>query len=150
MPVSARRMKLFAFVVALATVPEISGANDLLVTPLSNQNAIDGCSWSASSPSLGAGYIFLAEIGDEPTLMRIDGSDLRIRLVSESGKLRRVGDALDRTYRSGDVEVTARFKAIWVCPENDESCEVTKYRVTFHVTKGARSQTVEATGDVGC
>lgn len=150
MLVSVARMKSIAFAVALATAPVASGANDLLVTPLSDQNAVDGCSWSASSPSLGAGYIYLAEIGDEQTLMRIDGSDLQLHLVSESGKLKTVGDALERTYRSGDVEVTARFKAIWVCPENDESCEVTKYRVTFHVTKGARSQTVDATGDVGC
>lgn len=143
-------MKSIVYAVALAAAPVTSGADGLLVAPLSDQDAVDGCSWSASSTSVGVGYIFLAEYGDEPTFMHIDGKDLQLKLVSESGKLKKVGDTLERTYRSGDVEVTAHFKAIWVCPEDQTSCEVTKYRVTFHVTKGAMSQTVEATGDVGC
>lgn len=134
----------------LVIAPLASVADDQLIGPLSDQNAVDGCSWFASSPSIGAGYIFLADIGDEPTLMHIDGKDLPLRLVRQSGALKKVGDTLERTYRSGDVQVAARFKAIWVCPKDDESCEVTRFRVTFQVSKGARSQAVEATGEVGC
>jgi hypothetical protein len=149
MSISINSMRVVALV-ALATAHAASFADDRLVAPLSDQNAIDGCSWSASAPSTGDGYVFLAEIGDEPTLMHIDGHDLRLELVNQSGRLKKVGDALERTYRSGDVQVRARFKATWVCPVGDESCEVTKYLVTFQVSKGARSQTIEATGDVGC
>ena len=134
----------------LAVAPVASVADDSLIGPLTDQNAVDGCSWSASSPSVGNGYIFLAEFNDEPTLMHIDGKDRALDIVRQSGTLTEVGDTLERAYQSADVRVSARFTVTWVCPKDDESCEVTRYRATFEVSKSERSQTVEATGDVGC
>jgi hypothetical protein len=121
-----------------------------LVAPLKNQDAIDGCSWSASSDSLGKGYIFLSEFDDSKTLMNIAGSDIELKLVRENGQLKKLGDVLDRTFQAGDVTVKAHYVVTWACPKGDESCEVTRFSITFEVSKGGKTQTVKATGDVGC
>ena len=121
-----------------------------MVGLLANQTAIDGCSWSASSKVIGHGFVFLAEYDDSRALMNIDGSDIAINLVSAHGKLKKVGDVLEKTFRSGNVLVKARYKATSVCPKDSESCEVTNYDVTFDVSKGSQRQLVDADGGVGC
>lgn len=103
------------------------------VTPIPRPYAIDGCSWSASSPSLGSGFIHLAERDDSVVIMRIDGVNVELQLVEARGKLDK-----------------ARYVATWVCHENNEFREVTRCPVRFEVSNGQRSQVIEATGDVGC
>jgi len=121
-----------------------------LVAPLKDQEAVDGCSWSASSQDVGRGFVFLAEYDDSRSFMNIDGSDLELALVAERGTLKKVGDAMERAYRADGVLVKAKYKATWVCSASNESCEVTRYKVTFDVSKGSRREVVKATGDVGC
>jgi hypothetical protein len=99
---------------------------------------------------LGNDLVYLAELDDSRSLMRIDGASVEFKLVEKKGSLNRVGDTLEKTYRSGVIQVKARYVATWVCPKNDESCEVTKYSVTFEISKGDQKQTIEAIGDVGC
>ena len=121
-----------------------------MVGLLTDQGAIDGCAWSASSKAMGHGLVFLAEYDASKALMNIDGSDTAFKLVSVHGSLKKVGDVLEKTFRSGGVLVKARYKATRVCPKDSESCEVTNYAVTFDVSKGVQRQVVNATGDVGC
>ena len=99
---------------------------------------------------MGEGFIYLAELDDSRSMMRIDGTNVELRLVEKKGTLDKVGGVLEKTYRSGSIQVKARYVATRVCPENDAGCEVTKYSVSFEVSKGARTQVVKATGDVGC
>jgi hypothetical protein len=137
--------------ISIFTLHGCSASSDaLLVSPLTEQDAIDGCSWSASSKELGDGFVFLAEYDDSRTLMNIDGSDIELDLVDESGNLVAVGDVLERTYQAEGVLVNAKYTTTWVCPDGSESCEVTRYKITFDVSKGSRRQVVQATGDVGC
>jgi hypothetical protein len=125
-----------------------------LVAPLKNQDAIDGCSWSAAATSLGDKFIFLAEYDDSEILMNIDGSDVHLKLVQSKGQLKKVGDSLDQVFQADNLIVKAHFTATWVCPKSDEfggeSCENTKLAITFQVSKGSRSEVVRATGDFGC
>lgn len=120
------------------------------MAPLKDQHAIDGCSWSASAPALGNGLVFLAEYDESRVLMNIDGSDMELTLVEAQGELRDVGDVAERTFTSGEVTVRARYTVTWTCPQEDESCEVTRYSAEFTVDKDGRSETLSATGDVGC
>jgi hypothetical protein len=121
-----------------------------LVAPLTDQQLIAGCSWTASAPTLGAGYIFMADYDDSKILMNIDGSDTSLVAVNEYIPMRDVGDMVLRTYRADGIEVQARYQATWVCPAGAEGCEVTEFDATYEVRKGARTQLVEASGALGC
>lgn len=118
--------------------------------PLADQGAIEGCSWSASSPSVGSGFVFLGEVDDSRSLMNIDGSDTELTLVYEHGSFARVGDVLERKFEGGGSVVIARYRVTYVCPEAETSCEVTRFAADFEVLKGSERETLSATGDVGC
>ena len=151
-------MKTSALILALTTLLPTAGiSGDLrpanLVSPLRDQSAIDGCSWSASSDRIGKGYIFLAEYDQSKVLMNIDGVDTELKRISTRGHLKRIGSVLTDVYRSkAGAVVYGTYRTTWLCPEDDtdESCEVTKFKVTFEVTTGTRRQVVHTKGDVGC
>jgi hypothetical protein len=146
------RNRKFLAVAALAVNAHASVAAGAahLVAPLRDQQTIDGCSWSASAATVGRGFVFLAEYDESRIVMNIGGLDIELRLVQARGQLEKVGDVLERTFIAGDVTVRAQYRVTWVCPEDDESCEVTKFNATFLVTKGNESETVNAEGSVGC
>jgi hypothetical protein len=123
-----------------------------LVEPLTDQYAIEGCSWNAASPALGSGRIFLAELDESKVLMHIDGQDtvLTTDKPNSDHALNKVGDTIERTYRSNAIVVTATYTATWVCQEDSESCEVTEYTVTYTVSKNGQQQIVQAQGSMGC
>jgi hypothetical protein len=137
--------------VLLATTSLVwSATPDQLVAPLKGQHTIDGCAWSASAPSVGPGYVFLGEIDDSRSLMNIGGSDINLALTSQHGTLKKFGDVMERTFKADGVLVKAKYRVTWTCPKGDDSCEVTRFTVSFNVSKGSKQQTVRATGDVGC
>ena len=138
------------FVLLGATSVVWSVTPDHLVAPLKDQHAIDGCAWSASARTVGPGLVFLGEIDDSRSLMNIGGSDVDLTLASEHGTLKRVGDVLERTFKAHGVLVKAKYRVTWTCPKADDSCEVTRFTVSFNASKGSKQQTVRATGDVGC
>lgn len=145
------RLHIALFALAFASCAAIA-ADTGLVSPLKDQHAIRGCAWSASSPELGPGFVFLAELDESKILMRIDGADTVLATVGArpTGALDKVGAKLTRTYAAGNISVTATYTATRVCPAGDESCEVTKYDVTFTIARGARMQVIRASGDAGC
>ncbi len=138
-----------AALVLSATLPADAAG---ILGVLKNQHAIDGCSWSASAPSIGSGFIFLAEYDESRVLMNIGGADLTLRRDPSltRGKLATVGSQLSEVYISPGIRVDAIFKVTSACRANDEECEDTKFRVTFNIKRGAETQTVQGTGDVGC
>lgn len=140
---------LVALAVSSFALASAAGAAHL-VAPLEDQQTIDGCSWSASAATIESGFIFLAEYDESRIVMNIGGSDIELKLAEAQGQLNKVGDVLERMFTADDVTVRARYTVTWVCPEDSESCEVTKFAATFMVTKGSQSETVNATGHVGC
>jgi hypothetical protein len=146
---SRKILLVLALAVSSVALPAAAAAAHL-VAPLKDQQVIDGCSWSASAPTIGAGFVFLAELDESRIVMNIDGWDIELKLVAAQGKLEKVGDVLERTFIAGDATVKARYTVTWVCPEDSESCEVTKFAAKFTVTKGSQSEIVNATGPVGC
>ena len=146
----ARKLALASALALVASVGMRAAEPAWLVAPLNDQQAIAGCSWLASAPSLGDGYVFMADYDDAKILMNIDGADTSLVAVNEGGRLRGVGDVVQRTYRADGIEVQARYEATWVCPAGAEGCEVTEFDATYEVRKGARTQLVEASGAAGC
>ena len=142
-----------SLLVALAVVPALEAhSQERLVDTLRDQRAVWGCSWSASSPDVGQGFILLAERDESLLLMNIGGTDVRLALDagSDTGSPSRVGDRLTKTYSAPSIRVEATYTATWMCPPGAEGCEVTRFDVTFVVTKGDRTETVQGTGEVGC
>jgi S-formylglutathione hydrolase FrmB len=125
------------------------GEQPRIVAPLADQDAIRGCSWNASAPGVGEGFMFLAEYDDSEILMNLDGTDLNLELAADEGGMG-LGEQRVRRYQAPDVDVIARYTITGVCPAGSEACEVTHYRATFEVRKDSRVQFVEATGSVGC
>lgn len=121
-----------------------------LLAPLENQDRVQGCAWLASAPSLGEGYMFMAEYDDSAAWMNIAGDDVVLELVEERGTLQSVGDVMERTYRAPGVDVLGRYEVTWVCPADTESCEVTRFGATFEVTTADHIQIVAASGAMGC
>jgi hypothetical protein len=141
---------LLTLVLITPMATHVHAAPDRLLAPIHDQGSISGCSWSASSSAVGRGFIYLAELDGSRTLMNIDGVDTDLKLIAEQGRLLKVGDVLDREFKSGDISVRVHYKATWVCPKDSESCEVTEYSAIFDVSKGSRRQRVQASGGVGC
>jgi hypothetical protein len=122
-----------------------------LISTLKNQGAIRGCQWNATAPSIGPGYIFLAEWDESKILMNIDGADVPLQVVGEVDKRPIKGTRMIKAYRAPGIEVKATYTVTWDCSQSDnESCEVTRYNATYEVSKGSQTQTVEASGEVGC
>jgi hypothetical protein len=149
---TSNSLALLAVTTLLSISPARAAAQEALVGALREQDAIEGCSWSASSPDVGEGFVFLAERDESVIIMNIGGVDVRLSLDSSSdaGSLSRVGDRLTKVYTAASTRVEARFTATWICPPDQEGCEVTRFIVTFHVRRGNEAQTVEAVGAVGC
>jgi hypothetical protein len=147
-----RLIKSSAVVLVLLSFTSLvrSATPDHLVAPLKDQHAIDGCAWSASAPTVGSGFVFLGEIDGSRSLMNIGGSDVDLAITSEHGALQKPGDVLERTFKADGVLVNAKYRVTWTCPKDDDSCEVTRFTVSFKVAKGSKQQLVRATGDVGC
>ena len=151
-------MKISALILSLAILmPSACISGELrptkLVLPLRDQSAIDGCSWSASSSRIGKGYIFLSEYDQSRVLMNIEGVDTELQRISTHGNLKRIGSVMRDVYRSRKGAVVyGTYRTTWLCPIDgtDESCEVTRFDVTFEVTTGSRRQIVHTKGDVGC
>jgi hypothetical protein len=143
--------KLSAFVMlAFALASTHAAAQAPLLAPLQNQDRVPGCAWLASAPSLGEGYMFMAEYDDSAAWMNIDGDDAVLELVEARGSLHSVGDVMERIYRAAGVDVLARYTVTWVCPADTESCEVTRFGATFEVTTADHIQIVAASGAMGC
>lgn len=146
-----RSGSLLLFTLAVTTNAHVHSQQPL-VGALRDPGLIDGCSWSASSAEIGSGFVFLAEYDESVVVMNIDGTDVRLTLDASSGSgyPSRVGDRVTKLYTAASIRVEATYTTTWVCPPNTESCEVTKFDVTFVVKRGNQTETVKATGAVGC
>ena len=149
-------MKILALaILCLAPVAGESSelVNAKLLSPLKDDGGINGCSWSASAPNIGKGFIFLAEYDQSKVRMNLNGRDTELQMVSSHGYLKDLGSVMTAVYRSeSGAVVYGTFRTTWLCPKDgtDESCEVTKFNATFEATTGTRRQVVHAKGDVGC
>jgi len=103
------------------------------------------------APSIGGGYIFLAEWDESKILMNIDGQDVSLQVIGDADKRPSRSSSMIKTYRAPGIDVRATYTVTWDCSQSDsESCEVTKFNATYEVRKDDRSQTIQATGTVGC
>lgn len=97
-------------------------------------------------------YIFFEDISDGVPYMNIDGRNVRLKLVGSTEPYRgaeRKGERFVRRYTSGDIRVRMDIVVTKVCDPYDESCEFNWHKAVITVTRGNRTQTVEAVGGCG-
>jgi hypothetical protein len=152
MTVTLHRIVSLLFAALVMTTGVAAHSQQRLVRPLQDQSVVLGCAWSASSEDIGPGLILVAEYDESLIVMNIDGTDVRLDLDPSSGAgfPSRIGDRVTKVYTADSLRVEAVYTTTWVCPPNQESCEVTRFDVTFVVKQGNQTETVKATGDVGC
>jgi hypothetical protein len=151
-------VKLLLVLIAIfCTNVAASAQQKSLVGNIKNSSSVDGCGCYSSftkADSNASRHIFFAsgEGNGEEALMNINGRDVKLPLVSETnpkGKVK-LGSRYTSRYQSGDTTVDVVKIVTWLCPPNDESCEVARFRVTLTIKKGNRSQVVQAVGECGC
>lgn len=61
-----------------------------------------------------------------------------------------LGDHCVLDYRVENIRVEINVRATWVCPTEDESCEVTRFRGQMTTRQGAQEERLDVEGDCGC
>ncbi len=97
-------------------------------------------------------FIFLSDFMFEKPKMRIYGKTVTIKPVNveQIPKDAKVGETFTQTYQYGSVAFLFENKVIFVCPEADESCEVTTFDSVLTVKDGSKKKVYQVQGDCGC
>jgi hypothetical protein len=88
---------------------------------------------------------------DEPAHMFING-DLRTLKVTEhfGSTPVQLGDPYSAELTGPDIQATVEATTTFVCPKEQESCEVTRYKGRLVVRSGTSVGSFQITGDCGC
>ena len=119
-----------------------------LIKPVSDPLVLDSPYWYVRTPADESKVFFLFD-DHYAALMNIDGSDVLLNLTGKHGSAGKVGDVIALEFEADKIRVQARFKVSWLCPKSDDDCSVTSYDVTIKVTKGSRSESIDAVGSSG-
>jgi len=132
-----------------------SGSEVIHLTPLPKAELEGGCGCFFRTGD-GSGQVVFAQDSDQnEASVGINGKVVRTTLESKDDKPKRtqgesVGDRFHQVQRLDDLRVTLDYETTWVCPENDEGCEVTRYRGTLTVIRGKQSRSFKVVGECGC
>jgi hypothetical protein len=111
-----------------------------------------GCSLSRDKVSLrNQRHIFISPM-DESAYINLNGKTLKLRLVAASKEkaAQTIGDRSWETYSAGSLRVRIDYIVSWLCPPNDEACEVTYYKAVMTVTRQKQKTVAKAIGLCGC
>lgn len=95
--------------------------------------------------------VFLSNL--EEAAINLNGEDLTLPLTNRSLEKKgnpRIRDRSWEVYTLGNTKLRIDYTISKLCDPNDEGCEVTYYRATINLTKGAQKTIVRATGLCGC
>ena len=138
---------LFAHKTALP-VPQ----NKIELSYVTNPEIGCGCSFARNKTDLRLRrYIYIQGI-DDPAYININGKNLELQPVDSSelnGKVK-VGTQAWETFTAGDLKIRLDTTVTWVCPPNDESCEVTYYKAKLTVNGKGQEIKEMLTGHCGC
>jgi hypothetical protein len=95
-------------------------------------------------------FIFLSDY-DGNGLINLDGKDIKLKLrihknASGAGDEEKVGSKSMDIFDGPGVTIKVDYIATWVCPPDDESCEITLYDATVTITRRKASKTVKVKG----
>jgi hypothetical protein len=128
----------------------------LNLQPLRLEKDFDGGCGCSVGTGGAANYKTLVFSGVEdraPALVKVAGELRSLSWISSNEKARapRVGDRFTKVYSDGKLRLTLALRTTQVCAKNDESCEVTNYKVDAALEQGRDHRVLRAlSGDCGC
>ena len=161
-PAAARRLAptlgvVKHFLCIFALLVAASACAQVRLEPLSDDQVERGCGCSFHVPFQAghAGSMVLQWSYPGPAKIKVQGNVYELTVASEvsstpAERRERVGDSLTYELRGPSVAVSVKCRATWVCPSNDESCEVSYYRAQILLTLGKTKSKVTAWGACGC
>jgi len=96
-------------------------------------------------------FIFLSDY-DDNAVVNVDGKDVNLKLKvrkEPKGEDLKVGQKSEEDYTGTGVKVHVDYVTTWVCPPDDESCEVTSFNAIVIVTRGNSRKAVRVKGVCG-
>lgn len=112
-----------------------------------------GCGESVAREKGGKGVVFFSELDSDAATMKLDGKIVKLKRTAHVDKdpFHKMGSVIDSSYEGGDYKVELHKVVSFVCPKDDDACEVTRYDATMSVHKGkTATQFDKLSGDAGC
>ena len=142
---------ILAMLITLASTPELGGAS-LGILPEKAVFTGCGCSFT-TMPSVNdlSAIVFSSEYEGTGRIL-IGGVIIELAAIRPDAACwpSRVGGGCRLKYRNGETTVVIDARATWVCPADDESCEVVRLvgKLTTHI--GNQQEVIEVHGECGC
>ena len=147
-------------IIIVGCAPAIAHNNiaDISVEPLLQTDYMGGCGiafFSTPPDHKPAIEVFRSDDWRPEGIMRIDGALVHPTLVDFqshrqlAGK-ETVGDRYVSKWKEGTTEVTLNYRVTFVCPPNDDACEVTRFEGAMTVKTGQKLRHFPIWGDSGC
>jgi hypothetical protein len=148
-------LSAFAFLILLGAG---TAYGQIEIAELKDPDVVMGCSCSiqtakeAKKPN-SQKFLFLSELGTDDAWMNINGKDVkltRVKSTENEDDEYKIGRRYYEEYSAKGIKVRIDYLTTWICPPEDEGCEVTKFDITITVTKGEASKALKAMGLCGC
>lgn len=119
--------------VALAAEPKLQ------LEPLGKGDAPATCACTVHD---GKKLLFFHDAESEHPIVRLDGKKVSLDKGQDTTPQARpkVGDTFFKEFTAGDVSLRIDHTVTFVCPPEDASCEVAKFKATVTVKKGAATR----------
>ncbi len=142
---------ILAMLITLAPSPELGGAS-LGVLPEKAVFTGCGCSFTTMPSVVDLSAIVFSSEYEGTGRVVLGGRITELVAIRPDAGCwpSRVGGRCRLKYRNAEATVVIDARATWVCPEDDESCEVVRLagRLTTHI--GNQQEVIEVHGDCGC
>ena len=126
-----------------------------LINAIPEKDIEYGCSCSYSLKSVGTSknqFIFISDIGFGNAIMNINGKTVKIIPVDiyDIPKNAKVGDKFLQRYHYENIQLVFENTIKFVCPPDDEGCEVVRFDSKLTVEDGRKKEVYQVQGDCGC
>lgn len=119
---------------------------------LAEDEAPSGCSCSIKNSK--NEFIFNSDLLEKSyAIVRVEGRkrNLKWHSSTEKGGELKKNDTFTREYGDGKMKLKLNYKAMFVCPVDSETCEVTRYSIQAILQEGSKkSDTKNLRGECGC
>jgi hypothetical protein len=115
----------------------------------------DGCGCSFTLRDGTDLPVFARDLDEDGATIGVNGKAIRLTQVSFSEERKvqgaiSLGDRIKETLNGDGVNVAFEYEVTFVCPKDDESCEVTEYKGALDVSVGKTRKTFMVKGACGC
>ena len=122
-----------------------------LFAPLPASSVFSGCGCSFADAAAAESVLFSSNYEGAARVMGGPGvAELSATRPDSACDASRLGDRCVLKYRNEQLRVVIKVRAIWVCPDDSESCEVVRLEGQMLGRTAEGEKSVEVRGECGC